>query len=239
MLGGFYLGHLYLGASGGIASGELTVQDAHHSHDTVEVLIHQIHKLSAQSALHGHQASGGVILVEHKTLSVLNTLHGHTAQGVVLAQKHILQPSNTKHYQFADSVNLHVFLVMAVQNSIHGHTATSPSISQYILLNKPDDTLHGVSSGNVNISQKLIINADDAIHAHSAMKILRILDLTKLGIGYGIYKPDGGDSGVLEVYVIDDNNIYKPRGTSGGQLGNIAIETPGRYKPDSFESGIY
>lgn len=192
MLGGYYLGQLYLGESG-LPNGQLTVQDSNHSHTADSIVLVQHYTLAVSDTLHGHTVDG-VSLTEHKTLAVNDTAHQHTVDGLTLTQQYILAVSDSSHSHNTDGVAVLQNQLLVVNDSLHGHTSENIEIIQYTLLNPPGDTVHGITSDVITLIENKLLGIDDSLHSLTSEQI-SIIDWNSLGVQFGGYKPEQGDLG--------------------------------------------
>ena len=77
MLGGYYLGQLYLGESGAVHTDTLSVGDTFHGHTVDQATIIEHKTLVVADATHGHTVDN-ISLIEHKTVIANDTFHNHT-----------------------------------------------------------------------------------------------------------------------------------------------------------------
>lgn len=103
MLGGYYPGQLYLGLSGWISAGVLTVQDALHAHYADNIIIIQQQNLVISNALHNHFADN-LVLSEGKLLLINNSNHTLTSDVISLIINFLLETQNSKHFVSSNDV---------------------------------------------------------------------------------------------------------------------------------------
>lgn len=228
MLGGYYLGQLYLGISGLPAGGELSPQGSSHqvSSDNItltqkhtivvdsaghtlsseNITLTQKHVLSVDNAAHTHMSENSAITSEH-FLGVQDAFHGVYSPEVALTQKHTIVVDNTSHSLTSDSPTLIEHFTLVVDNASHGHTVESPAISVKFYLDVQNAT-HGHTSQNLGLTQKQVLVVNNTSHNLSSTTIEGLLSI--LPNGYG------GGFGAIEAWGIK-------------QFGEINIEFPLHY----------
>lgn len=218
MLGGYYLGQLYLGLSGGFGgTGSLTVQDSNHSHTVDNVTLVQQHTIVVSDSLHGHTVDS-VVLIEHKTLVVNDTTHGHTADNVVLIQQHTLVVNDSSHGHTVDNVVLIQQHAIVVADALHGLSSETPTLNQYTLIEHVNDANHGLTSDSIVLIQNFTLDPDDSYHSVISDNISRIINWDELGLFFGIYIKDfKADGSFSEIASVDDGILIKKQ----KQLGSF------------------
>lgn len=98
MLGGYYLGQLYLGLSGQVYDGSITVQNTDNGHSADNITLVQHHTVVVSDTTHSLTAEGNLLLTQ---LLPLNQpapgVFLATSTEIVLTQKHTLVIENTMH----------------------------------------------------------------------------------------------------------------------------------------------
>lgn len=194
MLGGYYLGQLYLGESGLPSTGQLVVQDTHHSHTADNVTLIQHFTLVISDTVHGHTVDN-VDLTEHKTLVVQDTTHAHTVDNVDITQQHLLVVQDTLHGQTVDSLTLTQGHILAIADTLHSQTADSPTLSQAMTL-IISDSLHSVTSDVVVLVEHKTLQINDTRHRIRS-DVANIFNWDELGVFFGRYLDDYKKFGTL------------------------------------------
>lgn len=211
MLGGYYLGQLYLGISGLPAGGTLSIQGSSHqlSSDNINltqkhtivvasgghtltsgnVTLIQKHILTVQDAVHTHLSENTPITSEH-FLGVHDSSHGVTSQEVHITQKHDLVVENTIHGLSSGNPNLIEHKTLSVQNASHGHSVQSVVLAVRSYLDVAN-AAHGTSSNNVTLTQKQILAVQDAYHNLLIDSLGGLINLQPFGMGGGFGAVDG------------------------------------------------
>lgn len=245
MLGGYYLGQLYLGISGLPAAGTLSVQSSSHQLSSDNITLTQKHSIVVSNTTHG-LSSGNLDLVEHKTLSVSNAYHGHTAQGITLAVRSYLDVSNAIHGHSANNVAIAQRHYLIVSNGQIAHTAESLGG----LINLEPFGLGGgfgavdgfgiVAFGSINIELPihLYIFADDSHHSlptDSFEQFIQIFNMVRTGE----YKKDFGDSGSVGSEYTKATGTMPSKNGSFGQITPVSDSNQGFLILDVIPSGSY
>lgn len=104
MLGGYYLGQLYLGISGSASTLDiLMVQDSFHnvSSDNINIVHYQV--LATDGSLHSI-TSDNITLAEIYELLINNGLHGIASNNIAISILYELFVNNTKHSTSSQSI---------------------------------------------------------------------------------------------------------------------------------------
>ena len=212
MLGGYYLGQLYLGVSGLPSAGILSLVPASHQLTSDNITLTQKHTLVVANALHGHTA-GSVVLTQKHLLAVENAIHslqtdnvaitseqvlginsafhGLTSTNIDLTQKHTLVVNNTSHGLTSQNVQLVEHYTLAVQNTAHNHTAEGnlPIVVHFYLV--VDNTLHGQTAQNIALTQKQLLVVANTLHGLTSTTLAGLLSIEPFGFGGGFGAVDG------------------------------------------------
>lgn len=194
MLGGYYLGQLYLGESGLPSTGQLTVQDTHHSHTADNVVLVEHKTLVISDTTHGHTVDN-VEITEHKTLVVNDTTHSQTVDNVTITQQHTLVINDTIHGHTADSITLTQVHNLTISDTLHGQTADSPTLTQAMTL-VISDSLHSITSDVVVIVEHKTLYINDTRHRIRS-DVANIFNWDELGVFFGRYLDDYKTFGTL------------------------------------------
>lgn len=211
MLGGYYLGQLYLGISGLPSAGILSVVPSSHqlSSDNINltqkhllvvnssghtlssenITLIQKHVLSVDNALHTHLGDNASITSEH-FLGIDDSYHGVFSTEIQLTQKHTLVVENTTHSSSSDNLDLVEHKTLVVDSSIHGHTSEHVTISVRSFLDVAN-ALHSHSAGNLTLTQKHTLSIADAIHSLPTESLGGLINLQPYGMGGGFGAVDG------------------------------------------------
>lgn len=228
MLGGYYLGQLYLGISGlpmaGILSvvpsshqlssdnitlvqkHTLVINSAAHTLSSENVTVTQKHQLTVEAAYHTLMSENAPITSEH-FLGVQDAFHGVYSPEAVLTQKHTIVVNHTTHGLTSTSPTLVEHYTLVVQDATHGHTAQAPAITVKFYLSVQNAT-HSHTSANLGLTQKQVLIVNNSSHALSSTTIAGLLSI--LPNGYG------GGFGAIEAWGLK-------------QFGEINIEFPLHY----------
>lgn len=187
MLGGYYLGHLYLGESGTFSADELVVQDSRHLHYSDNVAIVEHKTLAVDDTLHAHTADE-VALTEHKTLVVDNTIHAHTVDNLTIVQQHTIAIQDTLHAHTADNVTITQVHNLVIDDTLHGHTVDSPTLVQAMILSI-DSTRHTSTSDVIVIVEHKLLEIDSTRHKVRS-DVTTVFNWDELGVFFGRYLDD-------------------------------------------------
>ena len=197
MLGGYYLGQHYLGISGWIGSGTLSVQNTEHSHTVTNITLLQQHVLVVDNTTHS-LTSDNIALTEHKTLVIASANHALTSDTISLIQQHLLAIANSSHGLTSDNILLFQKHTVSVQDSAHSHTVDGNlALDQYFLLNQTDPGVFLVTSPEIWIVQNNILAIDNTMHSlvDTLTRIINWADYNKYS---GIYIKDFAENGEME-----------------------------------------
>lgn len=211
MLGGYYLGQLYLGISGLPSAGVLSVVPSSHqlSSDNVtltqkhtivvdavahtltseNITLTQKHVLSVDNAFHTLMSENVAITSEH-FLGVNDAFHGLTSAEILLTQKHTIVVENTTHGTSSSNLDLIEHKTLSVQNALHGHTAENITLAVKSYLSMANSTI-GLTSSNVAITQKHTLSVSNATHSLLIDALGGLINLQPYGMGGGFGAVDG------------------------------------------------
>ena len=205
MLGGYYLGQLYLGISGLPAGGTLSPQGASHQLSSDNITLIQKHTLFVDSDSHGLSSenitltqkhvltvengshtlmSENVALTSEHFLGINDSYHGLSSDEIVLVQKHTLVVDNTSHTVNSDNLDLVENKTLEVQSSSHSHTAQSITLAVRSYLDV-DNTSHGHTVQNISPMQKHVIVVNNTTHGTSSDDIGGLINIEPNGFGGG------------------------------------------------------
>lgn len=197
MLGGYYLGQLYLGISGLPAAGILSIQNTSHDHTVDNIILLQQHVVVVSNTTHS-LVSDNLDLIEHKTLVLNNTSHTLTSDVIALIQQHTLAVANSLHGLTSDNIVLFQKHTLAVSDSEHSHVAEGNIVlTQYLLLNQPDPGVFLVTSPEIWIVQNNILAIDNSWHLVTDT-LDRIINWAGYNYFSGVYIKDYGQEGELQ-----------------------------------------
>ena len=197
MLGGYFLGQIYLGISGLPSSGELTVQSSIHSHSVDNITLIQQHVIALSNASHS-LTSDNLDLIEHKTLVVNSAVHSLISDVIALTQAHTIVVANTTHGLTSDEIAIIQRQLLEIADASHSlATVGDLELNQFLLLNTPDSSIIGVTSPEIWIAQNNILVVEDS-YLGLIDNLTRIINLADYQYFTGIYIKDFSDSGDLE-----------------------------------------
>lgn len=203
MLGGYYLGQLYLGQSGLPEAGVLSIQNTDHSHTVDNIVLLQQHNLVVSNTTHS-LTSDNLALIEHKTLVIASTNHALTSDVISLIQQHLLAINNTSHGLVSDNIVLFQKHTLSVANTAHDHVAEGNIVlSQYLLLNQPDPGVFLVTSPEIWIVQNNVLAIDNSWHLFTDT-LGRIINWADYNYFSGVFIKDFGQDGELLPGQLDD-----------------------------------
>ena len=227
MLGGYYLGQLYLGESGSMQSGLLTIQDSFHDHTVDNINIIQQHLITVQDALHGHTVDN-IILTENKTLVIASSLHSLTSGSIVLVQAHTIAVEDTTHGLTSDNIVIIQKHLLNIANTSHSLVNDGDLVlNQFLLLNTPHSSVMGVASPTTWISQNNILVVDDSLLG-LIDNSRRIINLADYQYFTGTYMKRFSQSGVLE----EQGTLWD---------GTLILQNKqlGSFEPSQIDAGVY
>lgn len=226
MLGGYYLGQLYLGISGLPSSGTLSVQSsshhlssdnitltqkqtlvvnsATHSLTSVNITLTQKHQLSVANTVHA-LSSDNAVLTQKQILAINNALHNVASDIITLVQKHTLVVNNTTHLLTSSNTDLVEHKTLAVQNTLHGHTVDGniPIVVHFYLV--VNNATHSHSAQNVVLTQKQLLAVANTIHSIASSNLNGLINLQPYGTGGGF-----GGINTFGIAEFGEINIYRP-----------------------------
>lgn len=205
MLGGYYLGQLYLGISGLPAAGILSVVPSSHQLSSDNITLTQKHTIVIADAIHG-LTSGNITLTQKHVLTVDNAIHtlmsenvaitseqvlgvndafhGLTSTEVQLTQKHTIVVENTTHTLTSSNLDLIEHKTLAVNNALHGHTAQNITLAVRSYLSV-DNTSHSHTVQNIAITQKHYIVVANTLHGLTSDSLGGLINVQPDGFGGG------------------------------------------------------
>jgi len=205
MLGGYYLGQLYLGISGLPMSGALSVNPASHQLSSDNVTLTQKHTIVVDSASHTLTSenitltqkhvltvedvyhalmSENVALTSEHFLGINDSFHGLTSTEIALTQKHTIVVDNTTHSVNSDNLDLVEHKTLVIVNASHGHTAQSVTLAVRSYLDVAN-ALHGHNAQNIGLTQKHVIVVNNTTHSLLTDAIGGLLTIEPNGFGGG------------------------------------------------------
>lgn len=211
MLGGYYLGQLYLGISGLPSAGILSVVPSSHQLSSDNITLTQKHTLIVADALHGHTVgnitltqkhvltvedaihtlmSENVALTSEHMLGVNDAFHGLTSTEIQLTQKHTIVVENTTHGLTSDNLELVEHKLLAVNNALHGHTVESVTLAVKSYLDVAN-ALHGHAATTITLTQKHTLVVSDALHELISDSLGGLINIQPDGFGGGFGAIDG------------------------------------------------
>jgi hypothetical protein len=212
MLGGYYLGQLYLGISGLPAAGILSVPASSHqlssgnialtqkqtlvvnsdthSLTSVNITLTQKHLLTVENAIHTLM-SENVAITSEQVLGINNAFHGVTSPEIALTQKHTIVVNNTTHTVLSGNLELVEHKTLAVNNTVHGHTAEGniPIVVHFYLV--VANNLHGQTVPNLALTQKQLLVVANTLHGVISTVLGGLINIQPDGMGGGFGAVDG------------------------------------------------
>ena len=225
MLGGYYLGQLYLGISGLPIAGVLSVVPSSHqlSSDNItltqkhtivvdsdshtltseNITLTQKHVLTVEDAIHTLM-SENVALTSEQILGINDAFHGLNSTEIQLTQKHTIVVENTTHSLTSGNIELTEHKTLAVNNALHGHTAQSVTLAvkSYLVV---ANALHNHTVQNTVLTQKHYIVVSNTTHTLLTDSLGGLINIQPDGFG--------GGWGAIEAWGVK-------------QFGEINIELP-------------
>lgn len=196
----------------------LVVDNATHGHTVDSVTVTQQHTLAVDNALHSHTVDNVTITQQHTLvvndtihsltsdtpwliyntpLVVADALHSHVVDNVIVVQQHTLVVQDTLHSHTVDGVTIVQQHSIVVNDTTHSLTFDGNlAFNQFLLMNKPDDSIHGLTSDNTALSGNQIIVVEDAKHKF-ILDTPGIVNWAELEVYFGGYIPDYGKFGSL------------------------------------------
>lgn len=228
MLGGYYLGQLYLGISGLPSAGVLSVVPSSHqlSSDNVtltqkhtivvdsdshtltseNITLIQKHLLTVENATHTLMSENVALTSEH-FLGINDSFHGLTSTEIALTQKHTIVVDNTTHSVNSDNLDLIEHKTLVIANALHGHTAQSVTLAVRSYLDVAN-ALHNHTSQNLSLLQKHTLVVSNTTHSLLTDALGGLINIQPDGFGGGF--------GAIESWGVK-------------QFGEINIELPINY----------
>lgn len=225
MLGGYYLGQLYLGISGlpsagvlsavpsshQLSSDNLTLTQKHtlvvdsdsHTLASGNITLTQKHLLVVEDAIHTLMSENVALTSEH-FLGVNDAFHGLESTEIHLTQKHTIVVDNTSHTVNSDNLELTEHKTLVVQNTTHNHIADAVVLAVKSYLDV-DNTIHGHTVNNILLFQKHLLSVANTLHGVTSTSIGGLLSIEPFGFGGGF--------GAIEAWGVK-------------QFGEINIELP-------------
>lgn len=219
MLGGYYLGQLYLGISGLPSAGTIVVLPSSHqlSSDNIlltqkhhilldntthalmssNVVLTQKHLLTVENSIHSLMGENAAITSEH-FLGINDSFHGLQSTEIQLTQKHDILVDSSNHGLSSGIVDLIEHKTIVVQNTTHGHTANGNlviPVKFYLVVN---NTTHGFTSSVITLTQRHSLSINNTTHSLTSTSIGGLINLEPFGFGGGFGAIDGlGTWGVI------------------------------------------
>lgn len=212
MLGGYYLGQLYLGMSGLPAAGELSPQGSNHQLSSDNIVLTQKHTIVVDSDSHS-LTSQNITLTQKHLLTVENTIHtlmsenvaltseqilgindayhGLSSTEIALTQKHTIVVDNTTHTLSSQNIDLVEHKTLVVQNTTHGHTVEGnlPIVVHFYL--DVANALHGHTVPNISLTQKQLLTVANTLHGITSPQLGGLINIQPDGMGGGFGAVDG------------------------------------------------
>lgn len=215
MLGGYYLGQLYLGISGLPAAGEnptLTVQPSSHQLSSDNITLTQKHTIVVNSASHTLTSdnitliqkhllvvedalhtlmSENVALTSEHFLGVNDAFHGLTSTEIALTQKHTIVVDNTTHTLSSDNLDIVEHKLLVVADAYHGHTVNGDLeivVHFYLVV---QNALHSHTAQNIALTQKHDLVVNNTLHELTSRNISGFMNIEPFGFGGGFGAIDG------------------------------------------------
>lgn len=245
MLGGYYLGQLYLGISGLPSAGVLSVVPSSHqlSSDNVtltqkhtivvdavahtltseNITLTQKHVLSVDNAFHTLMSENVAITSEH-FLGVNDAFHGLTSAEILLTQKHTLSVSNATHSLLIDAlgglINLQPYGMGGGFGAVDGW-----GVAEF-------------GSINIELPLNFLILADDALHNLSSDELDAFIQIFNM-IRTGEYIKDFGEAGQVGSEYTKDTGTMPVKQGNFGQITPVPESNQGFFIVEMGTSGSY
>lgn len=206
MLGGYYLGQLYLGISGLPSAGTIVVLPSSHQLSSDNILLTQKHRILLDNATHALM-SGNILLTQKHLLTVENSIHSLMSENAAITSEHFLGVNDSFHGLQSTEIQLtqkHDILVdssnhslssgildliehktIVVQNTAHGHTVDGNlaiPVKFYLVVN---NTTHSVTSSVIALTQRHSLFINNATHNLTSTSIGGLINLEPFGFGGG------------------------------------------------------
>lgn len=238
MLGGYYLGQLYLGISGLPAGGTLSPQGASHQ-----------------------LSSDNITLTQKHTIVVDSDSHTLTSENITLTQKHVLTVEDVYHTLMSENVALTSEHFLGINDSFHGLTSTEIALTQKHTI-VVDNTTHVLRSlrlppyqpddEDINLIEHKTLAVDGTQHSHTAQAVILAVK-SFLDVSNALHGHTAQNITLTQKHVIVVNNTthslltdaigglltIEPNGFGGGygaieawgvkHFGEINIELPLNY----------
>lgn len=212
MLGGYYLGQLYLGISGLPAGGILSPQGSSHQLSSDNITLTQKHTIVVDSAAHTLASdnltltqkhllaidaalhtlmSENVALTSEHFLGVNDAFHSLVSTEIGLTQKHTIVVDDTTHDLTSGNLELVEHKTLVVQNTTHGHIADGdlPIVVQFYLL--VDNASHNHTADNTVLTQWHLLAVANTLHSLESTTLGGLINLEPDGFGGGFGAIDG------------------------------------------------
>jgi len=177
MLGGYYLGQLYLGISGLPSAGVLSVVPSSHQLSSDQINLTQKHLLIVDAVSHS-LTSENITLTQKHVLSVDNAFHTHLGDNASITSEHFLGVDDAYHGLTSTEIQLTQKHTIAVTNTTH--TVISQKAPPY----QPDDDY------NVNLIEHKTLAVQGAQHGHTVdgitISVRSYLDIEDNFIGHTV-----------------------------------------------------
>jgi hypothetical protein len=205
MLGGYYLGQLYLGISGLPSSGVLSVVPSSHQLSSDNITLTQKHSILVDSTAHALSSenitltqkhvltvenaihtlmSENVAITSEQVLGINDAFHGLTSTEIALTQKHTIVVDNTTHTVNSDNLDLVEHKTLVINNTLHGHTAQSVTLAVRSYLDVAN-ALHSHTAQNTLLTQKHSLVVSNTTHSLLTDAIGGLLSIEPNGFGGG------------------------------------------------------
>ena len=211
MLGGYYLGQLYLGISGLPSAGVLSVVPSSHQLSSDNINLTQKHIIVVESVSHG-LSSGNITLTQKHVLTVDDAVHsqlsdnssitsehflglddsyhGLTSTEIQLTQKHTIVVENTTHGHSSENLELVEHKTLEINNASHSHTAQSVTIAVRSYLDVSNNFI-GHTAQNTVLTQKHTLSVNNTLHELLTDSLGGLINLQPDGYGGGFGAIDG------------------------------------------------
>lgn len=205
MLGGYYLGQLYLGISGLPSAGVLSVVPSSHQLSSDNITLTQKHTIVVDSGSHTLTSenitltqkhvltvedvyhtlmSENVALTSEHFLGINDSFHGLTSTEIVLTQKHTIVVDSTTHSVNSDNLDLVEHKTLIIANASHGHTAQSVTLAVRSYLDVAN-VLHSHTAQNIALAQKHVIVVNNTTHSLLTDALGGLINIQPDGFGGG------------------------------------------------------
>ena len=238
MLGGYYLGQLYLGLSGKVSAGSITVQNTDHVHSADNITLVQHYTVVVSNAT--HSATSDVLdIIENKLLDIASADNSLTSDNISLVQQHTLAIADTLYGLISDNTILLQKHTLSAADSAHSLvTDGNILLNQFMLLNQPAPGAFLVTSPKIFVVQHHTLEIDSGVHTLFD-GIPRIINLADYSYYSGVYIRDFGYNGDIDQAMPEYGVVVANRTTNADALVPVTQDTGtfitefsafGRYK---------